>query len=155
MPNTSSNDMTDADRLTLTATMDHIIPPVDGLLGAGEMGLAEQVEQIAQRIPRYKESLIRILDALSLEPIARVEGGFAALNSDQQLAAIKTVESSMETHFVNFIQMIYTAYYSDPRVHNRIGWRTGPLQPLGWDLEPFDAALLEKVSKREPFWRKA
>lgn len=155
MADTNNNRITDADRLTLAATMDHIIPPVDDLLGAGEMGLADQVEQIAQRIPRYNESLNRILDALSLEPIARIEGGFAALNSDQQLAAIKTVESSMEGHFINFIQMVYTAYYSDPRVHKRIGWRTGPLQPLGWDLEPFDTALLEKVSKREPFWRKA
>ena len=155
MPNTSNNDITDADRLTLAATMDHIIPPVDGLLGAGEMGLAEQVEQIARRIPRYKESLIRILDALSLEPIARAEGGFAALNSDQQIATIRTVESSMEAHFANFVQMVYTAYYSDSNVHKRIGWRTGALQPLGWDLEPFDTALLEKVSKREPFWRKA
>ena len=60
----------------------------------------------------------------------------------------------MPKYFDKFVDLIYIVYYSDERVHQRIGWRSGPLQPLGWELPVWDPAILEKVSKREPFWRK-
>jgi len=50
--------------------------------------------------------------------------------------------------------VVYLAYYGDPRVHGRIGWRGGPLQPDGFALPPFDEAILEKTRRRQPFWRR-
>lgn len=153
MPETDTS-LTDADRLTLKQAMDLIVPAVNDLPGAGAMGLAANAEALADRVADYGESLRRVLDALALDPSARAEGGFAALDHEQQTAALKTLESSMSKHFDNFVDLIYIVYYSDERVHKRIGWRSGPLQPLGWELPPFDPAILETVSKRKPFWRK-
>ncbi len=154
MPDTKWK-ISDADRLVLSAVMDLIVPPVDDLPGAGEMGLAENAEELAGRIADYGEGLHRVLEALSLDPSARAEGGFVALEEDQRTAALTALEATMPKYFDKFVDLIYIVYYSDERVHTRIGWRSGPLQPLGWELPPFDPSILETVSKREPFWRKA
>ena len=145
----------DADRVLLKEAMDIIIPPVGDLPGAGEMGLAQNAEEIADRIPEYGLAVRRILDALGLDPSARAEGGFTALEQEQRIAALKSLESTIPELFDKFVDVVYIAYYSDERVHNRIGWRSGPLQPLGWELPPFDPEILETVAKRKPFWRKA
>ena len=153
MPETDTS-LNDADRLILKRVMDVIVPAVDDLPGAGEMGLAGKAEELADRTADYGESLRRVLDALALDPSARAEGGFASLDEEQQTAALKALEASMSKHFDNFVDLIYIVYYSDERVHKRIGWRSGPLQPLGWEMPPFDPVILETVSKRKPFWRK-
>ena len=145
----------DAERILLKDAMDIVIPPVDDLPGAGALGLAQSAEELAERIPQYGVALRRILDALSLDPGARAEGGFAALEEEQRIGALKTIEACMPELFDKFVDLVYIAYYSDERVHKRIDWRTGPLQPLGWELPPFDPAILENVAKRKPFWRKA
>ena len=153
MPDTDTN-LTDADRQLLKSVMDLIVPAVDDLPGAGEMGLVENAVDLANRVADFSNALRRTLDALTLDPSARAEGGFEALDEEQRFAALKVLESSMPTVFDKFVDLVYVVYYNDERVHERIGWRTGPLQPLGWDLPPFDPAVLETVSKREPFWRK-
>ncbi len=152
MPDTEWT-MTDADRLVLTAAMDLIVPPVGDLPGAGEMGLAANAEELAERVEDYENALHRVLEALSLDPAARAEGGFMALEDDQRIAALAALESGLSNHFDMFVDLIYIVYYSDERVHKRIGWRSGALQPLGWEMPPFDPSILETVSKREPFWR--
>ena len=146
--------LTDADRLVLSAVMDLIVPAVDELPGAGEMGLGKAVEELAGNETRYGVSLIRVLDALSLEPSARAEGGFAALDEDQRISALMVLEANMPGYFDDFVDLVYIVYYSDERVHKRIGWRSGPLQPLGWEIPAWDASVLETISKRKPFWRK-
>ncbi len=150
----SEKHLTATDRLNLAVAMDRIVPAVDDLPGAGEMGLGIEAEAIAERIPRYREAMIRVLDAITLDPAARVVGGFRALEDDQQVESLKAIEAAMADYFGDFVHLVYTAYYSDARVHSRIGWRSGAPQPAGWHLPPFDASILETVSKREPFWRK-
>lgn len=154
MPDTDTK-LTDAELQLLKLAMDLIVPAVDDLPGAGQMGLADSAVDLANRVPEFGDALKRMLDALALDPSARAEGGFAALDEEQRTAALMVLESSMPAVFDKFVDLVYVAYYSDERVHKRIGWRTGALQPLGWELPPFDPAILENVSKRKPFWRKA
>ena len=150
----SDTKLTDADLQLLKLAMDLIVPALDELPGAGEMGLAQDAVELANRVPDFRDALGQTLDALALDPSARAEGGFAALDEEQQTAALTALESSMPVIFDKFVDLVYVAYYSDERVHKRIGWRTGALQPLGWELPPFDPTILETVSKRKPFWRK-
>ena len=152
MPDSDKN-LTDADRLVLKAVMDLIVPAVDDLPGAGELGLAAQAEELTERVYDYRGPLLDVLDALSLEPSARAEGGFAALDDEQRTTALNVLEASMPKRFDMFVDLVYIVYYSDERVHQRIGWRSGPLQPLGWEIPPWDPSILETVSQREPFWR--
>jgi hypothetical protein len=142
-----------ADRVTLGVVLDRLIPPVDDLRGAGRMGLAPEVERVAGQVPRYRAALLQIMDALSLDMLAHAAGGFGALSPEQQVDSIREVEQSLPKPFAIFLELVYLVYYGDRRVHERIGWQTGPLR--GFELPPFDEAALERVRTRRPFWRKA
>ena len=145
---TGSNMLSDADRENMNAVMDRLIPPVDDLPSAGSMGLLEDVERMAIQYDRYARSLRRFVDALS-------DAGqrFSALTPDRQDEAIRAIEVSAASDFSNVLEVVYIAYYSRPEVHARIGWRTGPLQPQGFALPPFNESVLETTRQRKPFWR--
>lgn len=147
--------LTDAGRTTLKAIMDRLIPAVDDLPGAGSMGLAQEAERIAGMIPRLQESAVKVLGAVSLDMRSHARGGFQALAPESQDESIREVESTMPADFANFLEMVYLAYYSDSRVHRRIGWHGRPPQPEGYQMARFDEAILENVRKRQPFWRRA
>lgn len=148
---TGSNTLTDADRENMRAVMDRLIPPVDDLPGAGAMGLLEDVERMAIQHDRYARSLLRFVRALPSVPSAAAD--FLALKPEQQDAAIKEFEAASPMDFANVLDLVYIAYYSRPEVHARIGWRTGPLQPQGFALPPFNESVLETTRQRKPFWR--
>ena len=152
---TKEGTLTDSDRRNIRVVMDRLIPAVDDLPGAGSMDLLDEVERMATEHERYRRSLVRFLDALTLDMSVEVVGGFQALDGEQQDAAISEIENSITGDFANVLEVVYLAYYSQPQVHKRIGWRTGPLQPLGFQLPPWDESVLETVKKREPFWRQA
>jgi hypothetical protein len=133
--------------------LDLVIPPADDFPGAGGLGLTERLERSSLRYGRLRSGLLAVLDAMSLDMASRVEGGFAALDEERQIAALKTVETNLPVQFGEFIELVYETYYTDSRVHERIGWAGRPPQPEGFDLEPWDSSVLENARKREPFWR--
>ena len=149
MTNTYPAALTDDDRRVLRAVLDRLIPLVDDLPGAGGMGVLDDVERMAGEHARYQIALVLFLAALS----SAAPAGFLSLAGDQQDAALRTVEVSAPIDFANVLEATYVAYYSRPEVHTRIGWRTGPIQPDGFALPPFDETILDTVRKRKPFWR--
>ena len=140
--------LTDADRAVLRAVMDRLVPPVDDLPGAGTMGLLDQVEAMARAHHPFHFALLALLGGLPA-------GSFAARAAADQDKAIARFETAHPTTFNTLLEVVYLAYYADPRVHGRIGWRTGPLQPDGFALPPFDDTILDKARRRQPFWRRA
>ena len=144
---TAARSLTDAERAVLQAVMDRLVPPIDDLPGAGAMGLLDQVEAMARAHPPFHLALLALLGGL---PAAT----FATRASADQDQAIARFEMAHPTVFNAALEVVYLAYYADPRVHGRIGWRGGPLQPDGFTLPPFDEAILEKPRQRQPFWRR-
>jgi hypothetical protein len=140
--------LTDTERTILRAVMDRLVPPVDDLPGAGTMGLLDAVETMARTHPPFHLALLALLGGL---PAA----SFAALAGADQDKAIARFEAAHPAVFNAALEAVYLAYYADPRVHARIGWRGGPLQPGGFPLPPFDETILEKARQRQPFWRRA
>lgn len=118
------------------------------------MGLGAKVEQLAQNSDRLNQAVLRVMDAFSLDPTAHASGGFVSLPEEERDTAIREIEEAMPQAFGTFLELVYVVYYSEPSVHQRIGWRGGPLQPEGFKLAPFDVAILEKTRQRPEFWRK-
>ena len=77
------------------------------------------------------------------------------LSGEAQDAVLAGIEKAHPAIFNALLDVVYLAYYSDPRVQRRIGWRSGPLQPRGFPLAPFDEAILETARRRKPLWRPA
>jgi len=145
---TTERSLTDADRTVLRAVMDRLVPPVDDLPGAGTMGLLGEIEAMARAHAPFHVALLALLDGLPAKE-------FGALSGPDQDKAIGSFEKAHPASFNTALEVVYLAYYADPRVGRRIGWRTGPLQPGGFALPPFDEAILEKARQRQPFWRRA
>ena len=151
---TQNLNINDSDRVTLGEVMDRLIPAVDDLPAAGQMGLGPEVERMASDVLRYANALESVLGAMSADPLSRAAGGFRALSPEDQDNAIRVIEKNIPDDFGTFLEIVYLAYYSQSTVHRRIGWVGRPPQPEGFDLSPFDESILETVRKREPFWRK-
>jgi hypothetical protein len=143
---TAIRSLSEADRTALRAIMDRLVPPIDELPGAGTMGLVPEVEAMAGQHASFHLALVGLLDGLSAV-------GFGMLPEPAQDDAIRAFETAQPVMFNALLEVVYLAYYGDPRVHRRIGWRTGPLQPRGFDLPPFDETILDKTRQRQPFWR--
>lgn len=142
----STRSLTEAERAVLRAVMDRLIPPIDELPGAGSMGLGPETEAMAGQHGAFHRALIGLLDGLAAE-------GFTTLPGLVQDDAIRAFEKAQPVLFEALLEVVYLAYYGDERVHRRIGWRTGALQPQGFELAPFDEAILGETRQRKPFWR--
>jgi hypothetical protein len=133
--------------MTLLAdAMDRLVPPIDDLPGAGAMGLAAEVQTLAARHPPYQRALLAFLDKLAPR-------WSADLPDAEKDAALRGLEQADCATFTAVLDLVYLAYYADPRVHARVGWRGGPLQPAGFALPPFDPEILHTARRRKPFWR--
>jgi hypothetical protein len=160
---TTTRSLTEAERAAMRALMDRLVPPVDDLAGAGTMGLLADVETMAARHQPFHHALLRMLGEVSAEAFPAQAGsaqdmaaqGLAAQGLAAQDLAIRAFEQAEPAVFKTVLDVVYLAYYGDERVHRRIGWRTGPVQPRGFTLPPFDEAILEKARQRAPFWRRA
>ena len=131
----------------LADAMDRLVPPIEGLPGAGAMGLASAVEQLARRHPPYQRALLAFTGKLAAARWA------TALTDAEKDALLGDLETADGATFAAVLELVYLAYYGDPRVHERVGWRGGPLQPEGFALPPFDPDILQVARQRKPFWR--
>ena len=138
-------------RLRLLETvLDRLVPPVDDLPGAGGLGIAARIVTVASSIPRFGEALGNVESGLATELAG---GEFTALDAAQQTAILRALEQRLPAAFATFVQLTYLLYYGDSRVHQRIGWRSGGVQPHGFELPPFAESILDAMREREPFWR--
>ena len=81
-------------------------------------------------------------------------GGVLSLTEIQKIDILKMAEHLFSDQFGIFIELIYLGYYSNLEVQKKINW-TFDQDSKDFNIIPFDDSILEKISKRDPFWRKA
>jgi hypothetical protein len=142
---------------TLVCVLDLLIPPSgDGRLpGAGEVGVGARIDQLAQREPGLRA--VVVAGVAALEELARACGasGFAALAGEARLAALHEVAAAHPGFVPSLIFHTYAGYYQEGRVLEGLGLDARPPFPIGHQLEPFDATLLDAVRRRSKLYRDA
>ena len=139
----------EAGHRVMVAALDRLVPAVDDLPAAGAMGVANDIQRLVTGEDRFGRALAKFIAMLS------TGGDFTTLPGDEQDLGISAIEASRPSDFALVLEISYIAYYSRPEVHAHIGWRTGPLQPLGFELPPFDESVLDRTRRMQPFWRRS
>ena len=142
-------------RELLDAVVDRIIPPGDGLPGAGEVGVAEHVEGICGVTPQSRALLTNGLKAIETTSGRTLSQEFAALSGGEKTEVLRHVESQHAEFFSVLVRETYSGYYSNAEVLRVKGLPLNPPQPAGYEIEPFDDSLLEGVRKRGKAYRDA
>lgn len=149
--------LTEDQRRALAPALDGFIPrSADGTLpGAGELGIAGDVDDAVRRVPDLHAALVASLEALDRLAVRRGAPRFTALAPDVQADAL--AELSSTEHAFPAMLMVYTfgCYYKHPRVLAHHGLVTRPPHPEGHAVAPSDlASLLEPVRARGPIYRR-
>ena len=139
----------------LDAVVDGIIPPGDGVPGAGEVGAAQHVEGICGGSPQSRALLTNGLKAIEATSGRSHSLEFVALSDDEKTEVLKQVESQHAEFFAALVRETYSGYYSSPKVLRAKGLPLNPPQPEGYEVEPFDESLLGGVRKRGKAYRDA
>jgi hypothetical protein len=134
----------------LTTVLNTLIPAKDGLLAAGDLGLAGRVDAALAASPGVRRFYLDGLLAIE----AAGDRPFGELDGEAQEAALRAVEAAHPVFFAALVEHAYRFYYTDPRVQRAVGMTDGPPQPRGYQLPVFDEQLLTIQRKRESFWRR-
>ena len=151
----SSGGFTDAQRATLVAMLDALVPrSADGRLpGAGEIGLAAGIEEQLGAMCAFTARGLDALDALARERGARA---FAALSVTDRTEVLNTHAAADPGFLPGLVFQVYSAYYQHPRVLSGLGLEPRPPHPKGYALEQPDLdALLAPVRARAKLYREA
>jgi hypothetical protein len=143
--------LTDAERTTLVAALNLLVPAHEHLPGAGDLGVAATIEREMAQSPPLRRAL---LDTLRAIEFASGEQGFVAHDTDAQESLLRAVEAAEPPRFALLVEHAYRGYYVLPVVQRAIGLSGEPPQPRGHHLAPFDPALLAQQRQRAPFWRR-
>ena len=133
----------------LEAIMDRMIPAVGDLPSAGQMGLIDEIVELAAKQKRFEDLFHSAITAFESK-----NPDFLTSSESVQDENLKTFELNTPEHFNTIRTIVYIVYYKDSRVHKRIGLDGQPPQPQGYDMDPWDESVLVNARKREPFWRK-
>ncbi|MDX1648524.1 MAG: gluconate 2-dehydrogenase subunit 3 family protein [Myxococcota bacterium] len=144
-----------ATKRTLAAVLDRIVPPgEDGRLpGAGELGLADFVEENLRARPELRPVLEEGLARLDEEARARAGRPFAALEPPAQREALDAAAAALPAFFGPLLFQTYVGYYRHPQVLEALGLEPRPPYPLGFQVPATDFRLLEPVRRRKPLYR--
>ena len=142
-------------RELLAAVADRIIPPADGVPSAEDAGVAEHVEGITGVSPQSRALLTNGLKAIEAISGSSHSKDFVSLSGREKTGVLKQVESRHGEFFTALVRESYSGYYSSLEVLRVKGLPLSAPQPAGYEVEPFDAALLVGVRKRGKAYRDA
>jgi Gluconate 2-dehydrogenase subunit 3 len=139
------------DRAALHAAMDEIVPAVDGMPAASEIGGVEYLERIAAADANVAVEIRNALTALA----KCSAGDFQTLEHQPRVAALQKLESEAPLEFAHLRDYVYESYYTQPKVWKLIGYEFYPTDHPGPHMEPFDESILSDVRKRSKLYREA
>ena len=148
---TGTSIFTQEQRDLLTAAFNRIVPAQDKFPGAGDLGGAQFVEQVAASNIPLRRSFGEGLAQLEIAASQRGDQGFVALAPEVQDETLRRVEREHPAFLRELVRQCYNFYYTNPEVFDLIGY-TMPA-PQDYQPLPFNESLLEPVRQRGQMWR--
>ena len=131
--------------LLLVAVLNRIIPAHESMPGAGDVGIANYVDEVLVDAPHLRRHVIGLLVEI------QAQGVFARLSGVERDQLLQRMAKNQKESFEVLLQITYTGYYSQPQVLEAVGWAPSP-ESAG-QSERFTERLLDTVRKRGPIYR--
>lgn len=122
------------------AVVDTLLPADDGLPSGTEAGVTLTLADHG-----------RVLSAIAVR--SGGEASFVAADEPTRVATLQAVEHEDGAAFERMIVVLLADYCEAESVLRAFGWRTDPPQPRGFELPPFDEAILVKAKQHGRIWR--
>lgn len=151
----SRSRISDADRRTLRAAGDVIVPAQGRMPAASAVGAVRYLERIAEADQLVERLLLDGVRAIEARAEATQKARFDLLPIDQQSVVLAHVETTnTPANFFTLLRdLVYEAYYTQPRVQKLIGYnfRSGRRRTAA--LASFDEQLVARLRQQRPFYR--
>ncbi len=149
------------DERTLTTVIDELIPAGEGMPSATEAGVlryfrqlaAGVPEQLAPPVPDHVQTLGGALDAVEASSRERFESPFLELSEPQRVEVLEQLAATDPAVFGGLSTLVYEAYYVQPAVWELLGYEPYPTGEAGPLMDPFDEAMVDRVSSAPPSYR--
>lgn len=152
-----------AQRETLGVAVDEIIPAGDGQPAAGEIGAVDYIDVLCGKVPELADTVRRALDRIEQISRSRFKRSFAKVAAAGRVRILQTFErestragageglygSSGANLFGLLRDLVYEAYYTNPKVWPALGYEFHPTHRRGPEMRPFDESVLARM-KRQP-----
>jgi len=148
----SERPLSPAAEQALACVLDAIVPARDDgrLPAAGALGL---VAPVSERLGDAAPLVAQGLAALEERAVARGASGLAALEPGDRAELLEEFATQQPAFLPLLSFHTYTAYYQHPRVLEALGLEARPPYPGGYELEPGDLSLLDRVRERPRLYR--
>jgi hypothetical protein len=145
----------DSQRELMTSILNRVVPPSGAFPGAGDLGIANDVDRMVGRSPELRRLFTQGLAHIAIVSQQRWGREFTGLSDVDKDAVLRHVEISHAAFFNALVTHTYSGYYSSPIVVQLLGLEAQSPQPRGYELEPLDLSLLESVKHRGQKYRPA
>jgi hypothetical protein len=147
--------LNDDQRRALSPFLDGYIPrSADGTLpGAGELGIAADLDEALQRVPAMHAMVVTSLAALDRLAAGRGAARFTALAPEQQAEVMSELSCTEDAFPPMLMLYAFGCFYKHPRILAHYGLEARPPHPKGYEVAPNDLSLLDPVRKRGPIYR--
>ena len=144
-----------AERRTLRAAAEVIIPADSRMPSAAQIGAAGYIERIASGDPTLAGLLVDGLRAIEARSMSTHTTPFEGLSADQEATVLTEIETSNTPpgFFPTLRDLVYEAYYTQPRVMKLLGYNFRSGRRRTAPVEPFDEQRVARVRNLPPFFR--
>jgi hypothetical protein len=146
---------TNTQRELLRAILDRIIPASGAFPGAGDLGVVAYVDAVVGRSAELRPLFARGVTQIDITSQELYSQAFGGLSDHQKDAVLCHVEAKNSEFFSALVTNTYSGYYSNPLIIRLLGLDVRAPQPRGYELEPLDLSLLDRVRLRKPLYRPA
>src|SRR5687767_12189766 len=113
--------LSDAERATLRAAADVLIPSGESMPSATEAGAHLYLEALAIRVEEVRAPLRDGLGALETSARVRRRRAFARLSLEHRIEIVADLERTKPDVFVPLRNLVYEGYYTRPAVQKKLG----------------------------------
>ena len=159
--------LSSAQRSTLRAVADELIPAGDDMPAASELNVVAYIETVLADVPDLRENITAALRRLEESSETGFQRPLHELSPEQRIDLLRRFEKEQTTSgqavwgqgsadpdlFASLRDVVYEAYYTNPEIWPRVGYEFHEARPPGVEMEPFDEGILSVVRRRPKNYR--